>query len=106
MAASDRQNMKLMSGGTGLLLIFIALGAAAAVMRLTKGLGAVTNLSDSYPWGLWIGFDVMAGVALAAGGFTITAAVYGLEFASRARLVSTPSSCCRVSFNSSATKAS
>jgi Ni/Fe-hydrogenase subunit HybB-like protein len=81
MAASDRQNLKLMSGGTGLLLIFIALGAAAAVMRLTKGLGAVTNLSDSYPWGLWIGFDVMAGVALAAGGFTITAAVYifGME---------------------------
>ena len=39
------------------------------------GLGASTNLSDQFPWGLWIGFDVMCGVMLAAGGFTLTAAV-------------------------------
>ena len=36
----------------------------------------MTNLSDSFPWGLWIGFDVLCGVALAAGGFTITTVVY------------------------------
>jgi len=45
-------------------------------VRFTRGLGAVTNLSDTYPWGLWIGFDVLCGVGLAAGGFTITAIVY------------------------------
>ena len=47
-------------------LVFIA-------MRLLFGLGAVTNLTDKYPWGLWIGVDVAAGVALAAGGFVSAA---------------------------------
>jgi c(7)-type cytochrome triheme protein len=51
-------------------------GLYATVIRFTKGLGASTALSDQVPWGLWIGFDVMCGVALAAGGFTISAIVY------------------------------
>ena len=46
------------------------------MLRYWKGLGAVTNLSDKFPWGLWVGFDVLCGVGLAAGGFTITTAVY------------------------------
>jgi len=53
--------------------------AAITVVRFTRGLGAVTNLSDAAPWGLWIGFDVMAGVALAAGGFVLAATVYILK---------------------------
>jgi len=55
--------------------------ASVTVVRFTYGLGAVTNLSDAAPWGLWIGFDVMSGVALAAGGFVLAATVYvfGLE---------------------------
>ena len=55
--------------------------AAVSVVRFTHGLGAVTNLSDGAPWGLWIGFDVMSGVALAAGGFVLAGIVYifGLE---------------------------
>jgi Ni/Fe-hydrogenase subunit HybB-like protein len=54
---------------------------AVSVVRFVHGLGAVTNLSDGAPWGLWIGFDVMSGVALAAGGFVLAATVYifGLE---------------------------
>lgn len=54
---------------------------SVSVVRFVYGLGAVTNLSDGTPWGLWIGFDVMSGVALAAGGFVLTATVYvfGLE---------------------------
>ena len=65
-----------MSGGAwlGILLIIAMIGAA--IYRLSAGLGAVTNLSDEVPWGLWIGVDVLAGVALAAGGFTIAATVY------------------------------
>ena len=47
-----------------------------AAARFLFGLGATTNLSDANPWGVWIGFDVMSGVALAAGGFIITATVY------------------------------
>jgi Ni/Fe-hydrogenase subunit HybB-like protein len=56
-------------------IIFI-LGIYATILRFTKGLGAVTNLSDKFPWGLWIGFDVLCGVGLAAGGFVLAAAVY------------------------------
>jgi Ni/Fe-hydrogenase subunit HybB-like protein len=51
-------------------------GLIAAIVRFTGGLGASTNLSDKFPWGLWVGFDVISGVGLAAGGFTIAAAVY------------------------------
>jgi len=51
-------------------------GALVALFRFTRGLGAVTNLSDEWPWGLWVGFDVLCGVGLAAGGFAITTAVY------------------------------
>lgn len=60
-------------------LVFLALMAAglyATIVRFTRGLGSSTNLSDEFPWGLWIGFDVLCGVMLAAGGFTLTAAVH------------------------------
>lgn len=56
--------------------ILVGFGAAILWVRFTRGLGSVTRLSDTYPWGLWIGFDVLCGVGLAAGGFTITAIVY------------------------------
>jgi Ni/Fe-hydrogenase subunit HybB-like protein len=60
----------------GMFYLLLSLGAVVTVVRFTQGLGAVTNLSDRFPWGLWIGFDVLCGVGLAAGGFTITAIVY------------------------------
>ena len=46
----------------------ILTGLYATIVRFGKGLGAATNLSDSFPWGIWIGFDILCGVALAAGG--------------------------------------
>jgi Ni/Fe-hydrogenase subunit HybB-like protein len=60
----------------GVLYLLLAVGLPLTVVRFTRGLGAVTNLSDGFPWGLWIGFDLLCGVGLAAGGFTLTAAVY------------------------------
>ena len=54
----------------------LGLAASVALPRFLFGLGASTNLSDATPWGLWVGFDVMGGVALAAGGFIVTATVY------------------------------
>ncbi len=51
-------------------------GFVITILRFTQGLGTVTNLNDHYPWGIWIGFDLLAGVALAAGGFVTSAAVY------------------------------
>jgi Ni/Fe-hydrogenase subunit HybB-like protein len=56
--------------------VILLVGLLLTVMRFTGGLAAVTNLDDNYPWGLWIGFDLMAGVALAAGGYTTSAACY------------------------------
>lgn len=64
---------------TRLVLLLLALtGVALAVLRFVWGLGATTHLSDRVPWGLWVAFDVMAGVALSAGGFTMAAVVYVL----------------------------
>ncbi len=57
-------------------LVLIAGGAYATFARVFYGLGGSTNLSDRFPWGLWIGFDVMCGVGLAAGGFTLAATVH------------------------------
>ncbi len=54
----------------------ILLGLGILVIRFTKGLGAVTDLSQAYPWGFWIGFDVVTGVALAGGAYIITFTVY------------------------------
>ena len=48
-------------------------GLSFLAVRFFFGLGAVTNLSQYFPWGIWIGLDVAAGVALAAGGFTTAA---------------------------------
>lgn len=56
--------------------IILAGGAVILGIRFTQGLEATTNLSHNYPWGIWIGFDVMSGVALAAGGFVTSTAVY------------------------------
>jgi Ni/Fe-hydrogenase subunit HybB-like protein len=58
------------------LAVLLAAGAYATAIRFFRGLGASTNLTDAFPWGIWIGFDVMCGVMLAAGGFTLTSAVY------------------------------
>ena len=57
-------------------VILMAAGFVAAVDRYSMGLGATTHLADTFPWGLWIGFDILVGVGLAAGGFTIAATVY------------------------------
>jgi len=60
-------------------LIICTAGAYATAVRYLRGLGASTALSDQFPWGIWIGFDVLCGVGLAAGGFTITGTVYLLN---------------------------
>jgi formate dehydrogenase iron-sulfur subunit len=68
--------LRLITPGTVALLILMAAGAAAIIYRYAMGLGAATNLSDAYPWGLWVAVDVYSGVALAAGSFTVAALVF------------------------------
>lgn len=64
--------------GLGIILIWLmgAAGLSVAVYRWFAGLGATTNLSDGRPWGLWISFDMMSGIGLAAGAFSVAAIVY------------------------------
>ncbi len=57
----------------------VILGIVLIVIRLVKGMGAVTNLSQEFPWGIWIGFDVMVGVAFAGGAYVVTFMVYILR---------------------------
>jgi Ni/Fe-hydrogenase subunit HybB-like protein len=54
----------------------ILAGLVILVYRFIYGLGFVTNLSQEHPWGLWLGFDVVTGVALAGGAYVITFTVY------------------------------
>ncbi|MDR3626212.1 MAG: Ni/Fe-hydrogenase cytochrome b subunit [Ignavibacteriaceae bacterium] len=56
-------------------VIIVTVGLYSTYFRFTRGLGASTNLYDTVPWGLWIGFDFL-GVGLAAAGFTIAATVH------------------------------
>ncbi len=58
---------------TGVILL---IGGILTLLRFTQGIGAVTNLDDNNPWGIWIGFDLLCGVALAAGGYVTSAACY------------------------------
>ncbi|MBD3266504.1 Ni/Fe-hydrogenase cytochrome b subunit, partial [bacterium] len=67
------------TSGTLFAMALMAIAAAFALARFAFGLGAVTNLSDPYPWGIWIAVDVASGVALAAGGFTTATLVYILH---------------------------
>ena len=57
-------------------IVIMVLGIYSSYVRYFHGLGAVSNMSDQFPWGLWIGFDCLCGVMLAAGGFIMCGAVY------------------------------
>ena len=54
----------------------IVLGVILIVIRFVNGIGSVTNLTQEVPWGLWIGFDVITGVAFAGGAYVVTFMVY------------------------------
>ncbi len=74
--ATVTEKRSLLTPGNILAGIILVVGIVVTIMRFTMGLGATTNLTDYYPWGIWIGFDLMVGVALAAGGYVTSAAVY------------------------------
>lgn len=64
-----------------LFALILVIGIPIIVYRFTFGLASATNLTQQTPWGIWIGIDMLSGIALAAGGFTIAATVYllGIE---------------------------
>jgi len=65
-----------MTRGVAVLAVLAAVGLGLIGYRFWAGLGAVTNLSDGYPWGFWIGIDILVGIALAAGGFVLAGTVH------------------------------
>lgn len=64
---------KFVTPGVIVLILIAFNGLVFLAIRLFFGLGSMTNLTNQYPWGLWIAIDVATGVALAAGGFTTAA---------------------------------
>ncbi len=64
---------------TAFLALLVALMLVVVGIRFVRGIGAVTNLSDGYPWGLWIAYDVVVGSALGASGFTVAFTTYILN---------------------------
>lgn len=70
---------KLLTPFNTLAAIIIIVAAILLIIRFAKGLGSVTNLSQDFPWGIWIGFDVITGVAFAGGAYVLTFMVYILR---------------------------
>jgi Ni/Fe-hydrogenase subunit HybB-like protein len=77
---SNHADIKMMTPATKIFIGIFGFGCILIVYRLLFGLRAVTNLNDLWPWGLWIGVDVLGGVAMAAGGFLIAGTVYILNW--------------------------
>ena len=61
------------------LLLLSLVGLFYITVRFTKGIGAVSNLSDGYPWGIWVAYDVGIGTAIACGGYAVAILVYILN---------------------------
>lgn len=72
----ENKNGTLFTPGNIITGIILAVGLVITFIRFTQGIGAVSNLSDNNPWGIWIGFDLLCGVALAAGGYVTSASCY------------------------------
>jgi Ni/Fe-hydrogenase subunit HybB-like protein len=79
LAAAIRPHGKVFTPFNMISVPIITMGIALIVIRFAKGIGAVTNLSQEVPWGLWIGFDVVTGVAFAGGAYVVTFMVYILN---------------------------
>ena len=80
--------MLSLTPGNIITYILLAIGLVVTIVRFTQGIGAVSNLDDYQPWGMWIGFDLLCGVCLAAGGYFTTVACYVMgmkQFSSAAR---------------------
>lgn len=68
-----KSNLTLSNGIAAIILI---IAIPVMIYRLVYGLGPSTNLSDTNPWGIWIGIDVLCGIALAAGGLVMGTVFY------------------------------
>jgi Ni/Fe-hydrogenase subunit HybB-like protein len=70
---------RLMTGPFKALLAVAGVGAIVAAYRFVNGIGSVANLSNGYPWGVWIAIDVVVGTAIGCGGYAVGLLVYILN---------------------------
>lgn len=76
MSESKALGGKIFTKPFKILMIFGILGVFLILKRYLFGLGSVSNLSDGYPWGMWIVYDVVTGTAIACGGYSMAMLVY------------------------------
>ncbi|MBW1649853.1 MAG: Ni/Fe-hydrogenase cytochrome b subunit [Deltaproteobacteria bacterium] len=62
--------------GTIILNVLAITGIALIFYRFINGIGAVSNLSDDFPWGIWVTIDILVGIALSSGGFILTGSIH------------------------------
>ncbi len=70
---------RVLTGPFCFFLVIFVVGVYFAIQRFTYGLGAVSNMNDGYPWGIWIALDVVVGTALACGGYTMALLTYAFN---------------------------
>lgn len=72
----QKQEGRILTKSFFVLLALVLIGGFFIAVRCVKGLGAVSNMSDGYPWGIWIAYDVATGTAIACGGYAVAILVY------------------------------
>jgi Ni/Fe-hydrogenase subunit HybB-like protein len=65
---------------SAVLAALFGLGVLAALFRWIDGFSRMANIGDLRPWGIWIGFDLLVGVAISAGAFVLAATVHIFHF--------------------------
>ena len=70
---------KIFTRAFAVAFLFALIGGWFLIQRFAQGLGAVSNMSDGFPWGIWITYDVVIGTALGCGGFAMAILVYILN---------------------------
>ncbi len=59
--------------------VILGIWGVVLLYRFIFGIGVVSGLTDYYPWGVWIAFDVVTGTALACGGYAVAILAYILN---------------------------
>jgi len=62
-----------------ILITLTGIAFVVAMIRYADGIGPISNLSNAYPWGFWISFDLFTGVAIGSGAYVMAAIVYIFE---------------------------